>query len=218
MTTSVSSSTGASSLGSTSPKSIFGSNASTFLNMLTTQLKNQNPTSPMDTTAFTSQLVQFSQVEQLMNLSTSFKQVSGRMDDANFVQAMDLVGKNVKVQAHGLEVKNASADFAVHLDTPAVASSVSITDQSGMQVWYANGPTAAGDTPFHWDGKDMAGNQLPDGEYNVTVSTFGKDGKATEIAPIVETTVTGVARGANGTTLTTPAGIVSLSSLYGIVK
>jgi len=172
----------------------------------------------MDTTAFTSQLVQFSQVEQLMNLSTSFKQVSGRMDDANFVQAMDLVGKNVKVQAHGLEVKNASADFAVHLDTPAVASSVSITDQSGMQVWYANGPTAAGDTPFHWDGKDSAGNQLPDGEYNVTVSTFGKDGKATEIAPIVETTVTGVARGANGTTLTTPAGIVSLSSLYGIVK
>ena len=197
---------------------VFGNNVDTFLKLLTTQLKNQNPTSPMDTTAFTSQLVQFSQIEQMMNLGTSFKEVSGRIDDGNFVQATNLVGRRVEVETPAISLAEGEARFTVHLDRPASATSVMVLDEDGRVLRYLEGPKGAGAHDVTWDGRADDGSLLPDGQYAVRITSLSADGTSTELTPTVTTSVNGVTRNASGTQLLTGVGAVPLANLVGLVS
>ena len=197
---------------------VFGNNVDTFLKLLTTQLKNQNPTSPMDTTAFTSQLVQFSQIEQMMNLGTSFKEVSGRIDDGNFVQATSLVGRQVEVSAPSVLLSEGEAKFTVNLDRPSSATSIMVLDDQGRALRHIDGPTTAGGHDIAWDGRADNGLQLPDGQYTVRITALSADGTPTELSPTVTTLVNGVIRNATGTQLLTGVGGVPLANLVGLVS
>ena len=82
-----------------SGQKLVGSNFDTFLKMLTTQMTNQNPMSPMSTQEFTAQLVQFSQVEQLMNMSRSVERGVTVQESTNLLQAASLAGQTVSVRS-----------------------------------------------------------------------------------------------------------------------
>src|SRR6185503_3602016 len=77
-----------------------------FLKLLMTQLQNQDPTSPLDTNQFTSELVQFSSVEQQINTNTSLTQLIQLTQAGEVMQASAMTGKQVTVTADHLSLQN----------------------------------------------------------------------------------------------------------------
>src|SRR5215469_16298298 len=124
-------------------------NFSTFLTLLTTQLKNQDPTSPMDSNQFTQQLVEFSQVEQQINTNSNLSTL--------ITQGQTQIGAYA---------------------TSYLGKSVSVTNANGKVVYSGPGETAAGNHQFIWNGKDNNGNQLDDGTYTLAVTAQTASGGA----------------------------------------
>jgi flagellar basal-body rod modification protein FlgD len=152
------------------------SNFSTFLTLLTTQLKNQDPTSPMDSNQFTQQLVMYSQVEQQIDTNTNLKTLITQGTSNASAMAAAYLGKKVSVTNGNASLSGGTAAWTYSLDTAASANQLSITDSNGRTVFTANGETTAGNHSFSWDGKDMRGNQLADGTYKLTIAPVDSGG------------------------------------------
>ena len=145
-------------------------NFSTFLTLLTTQLKNQDPTSPMDSNTFTQQLVMYSQVEQQINTNDNLKTLISQGTTNAAAMAATYLGKNVSVTNGNASLSGGTANWTYNLDTASATTQLAITDANGNTVFTTSGETTAGDHSFTWDGKDINGNQLADGTYKLTVT------------------------------------------------
>ena len=156
---------------------------SNFLTLLTTQLKNQDPLSPMDTTQFTQQLVQFSAVEQQINGNKKLDQLIGLQSTANAYGAVGFVGTTVAADSDQLPLQGGKAKFDYTIEHSAGAAVLKITNSSGQLVMVKEVDASVGTHPVEWDGTDYVGSQLPDGAYTVAVSYQDLAGKAYE-API----------------------------------
>jgi flagellar basal-body rod modification protein FlgD len=151
-------------------------NFNTFLTLLTTQLKNQDPTSPMDSSQFTQQLVSFSQVEQQINTNDNLKTLISQGQSANGAYAMSYLGHTVTVAGGQAALSGGKADWNYDLNTQSSATTLNVTNANGVVVYSAPGETAAGSHDFQWDGTDANGNQLPDGTYSLKVTAQASDG------------------------------------------
>src|SRR6187551_955592 len=105
------------------------SNFTTFLQLLTTQLKNQNPLDPLDTNQFTQQLVQFAQVEQQMNTNTQLQTLVSLQQTAQSTAALSYVGSTVVVDGSTSSLVNSQASWNLNVAKPATAT-VTIRDAS----------------------------------------------------------------------------------------
>ena len=178
MVTPVTSTPSTTTASSSSPDAMsqLSSNFSTFLTLLTTQLKNQDPTSPMDSNTFTQQLVMYSQVEQQIDTNDNLKTlITQGTTNASSVAATYL-GKNVSVTNGKASLSNGTANWTYTLGTAAASSTIAITNSSGQTVYTGNGETTSGNHTFTWDGKDVNGNQLNDGVYKMTVTAADSAG------------------------------------------
>ena len=157
-------------------------NFNTFLTLLTTQLKNQDPTSPMDSNQFTQQLVQFSQVEQQIDSNTNLKTLinQGQSQAATF--ATSYLGKKVSVTNGQAALTGGAATWSYNLATTATNTQLTVTDANGRIVYTGAGETATGTHAFTWDGKDNNGNALADGAYKLTAVGKAADGSAVTTA------------------------------------
>ena len=140
------------------------SNFTTFLQLLTTQLKNQDPLSPMDTNQFTQQLVEFAGVEQQMKTNTTLSTLVSLQQSAQTSQALTLVGANVVVNGTTAQLANGQATWMLNATQPATAT-VTITAPSGQTAFSATGAVNSGAQPFTWNGRrqrrhHVAGRQL----------------------------------------------------------
>lgn len=151
-------------------------NFNTFLTLLTSQLKNQDPTSPMDSNAFTQQLVMYSQVEQQIGTNTNLKTLIGQGTTQLGAYATSYLGKAVSVTNGNASLNNGAATWTYSLDTTANSNTLTVTDANDRIVYSGNGATGSGNHQFNWNGKDNSGNQLPDGTYKLTVSAKASDG------------------------------------------
>jgi flagellar basal-body rod modification protein FlgD len=144
-------------------------NFSTFLTLLTTQLKNQDPTSPMDSNQFTQQLVMYSQVEQQIGTNDNLKTLisQGTSNAANM--ATGYLGKRVSVTNGTASLGGGSANWTYTLAGNTANTLLSVTDANGKVVYSTAGGKTAGNNTLTWNGKDNNGNQLPDGAYKLTV-------------------------------------------------
>ncbi len=148
----------------------------TFLALLTTQLKHQDPLDPMKSSEFTSQLVQFSGVEQSINTNKKLDQLVQLQTSNQLNSAVSFIGKIVEVISDLLLLKDGAAKISYGLDRNAAHTIISITDQNGRAVRAVQGETAAGRHEFSWDGRDSNGVQVPDGVYGFSVvATDGDD-------------------------------------------
>jgi flagellar basal-body rod modification protein FlgD len=163
---------------STDAMSQLSGNFSTFLTLLTTQLKNQDPTSPMDSNTFTQQLVMYSQVEQQINTNDSLKTLISQGTSNAGTLAANYLGKKVSVTNGNASLSGGTAAWTYNLGTASASTSLSITDANGKVVYTNAGSTTAGNNSFTWDGKDNNGNQLNDGTYKLTVSAKDSSGNA----------------------------------------
>jgi flagellar basal-body rod modification protein FlgD len=166
------------------------SNFSTFLTLLTTQLKNQDPTSPMDSNQFTQQLVMYSQVEQQINTNDNLKTLISQGTSNAAGMTTSYLGKKVSVTNGQASLTNSSATWTYNLKTMAATAQLSVSDSTGKTVFTGTGDTAAGNNTFTWDGKDTNGNQLPDGPYKLTVTAADSAGNAVTNTVVSVGTVT----------------------------
>jgi flagellar basal-body rod modification protein FlgD len=151
-------------------------NFSTFLTLLTTQLKNQDPTSPMDSNQFTQQLVEFSQVEQQINTNTNLQTLITQGTSQAGTFATSYLGKNVSVTNGDASLSGGVANWTYNLGATAAATTLTVTNAAGTVVYNGAGSTNAGNNNFSWNGTDNNGNTVPDGTYQLAVAAQDSTG------------------------------------------
>ena len=171
-------------------------NFDTFLTLLTTQLQNQDPLSPMDSTQFTQQLVQFSQVEQSIATNSNLEQVVSLLGASNAANTVALIGKEVTFAGGTNALVNGKAKWNYELAGDAKEATLTIADESGKLVYVGAGEIKAGSHEFVWDGKDNSGDPLEDGIYTLTVTAKDVKGVSVESNVLSLGIVTGVQSGA----------------------
>ncbi|HYE49304.1 MAG TPA: flagellar hook assembly protein FlgD [Azospirillaceae bacterium] len=159
------------------PLASLSENYETFLTMLTTQLKNQDPLQPQDTTEFTNQLVNFSQVEQQIAANKKLDALVAAFGAGQPSQALGYMGKVVEADSDQLQLMNNYSEFTYELDRDATSATLEIYDSLDRKVATKEIPKKAGEHNVTWDGKDASGNQLPDGTYKIKLNLPGADGK-----------------------------------------
>lgn len=155
-----------------------------FMLLLVTQFKYQDPLNPMEDKEFIAQLAQFSSLEQLMNLNDSMGLLTDATNNQQMINATSYIGKSV--MAYGTSVSKQGESVSAYeyaIEEDAVTGTISIFDsKDGSNFIYTEtvNAKAAGKHTFTWDGKTAAGTEAPDGVYVVRMAFQNKDG-----APII---------------------------------
>ncbi|MCW9035962.1 MAG: flagellar hook assembly protein FlgD [Rhodospirillales bacterium] len=165
---------------------------SNFMTLLTTQLQHQDPLSPMDSTEFTSQLVQFASVEQQIHQNSNLEKLITMQETSLLSGIVQYVDKKIEVPGQQLPLEEGKADFSYTLNEKAESVTINILDLAGKSVYTAQGNISSGVHRVDWDGTDMDGIQLPNGEYHVIVSALDYHGDPIETPQTVIGTVTAV--------------------------
>ncbi len=165
----------------------------TFLTMLVAQLQNQDPLNPMDGTDFSSQLAQFSQLEQLINLNDSMTTLASSFAEKSEGDAMSYIGKQVTGNVDTMNVEEGSVSGGFYnLSTPADVM-ITITDSDGNTVkTLYDGQQSTGSHIISWDGTDNAGTAVEDGKYHYSVMANTGSGYF-EVPSSITGTVDGIA-------------------------
>lgn len=166
---------------------------SQFLELLTTQLQNQDPLSPMDSTEFTNQLVQFSQVEQQINSNTKLDDLVALNLNNAATAALGYVGMNISyVSAEVAHDGENSTTIRYSLDEPAVSTTINIFDESNQLVFSTPGDTGSGVHDFEWNGLTSGGDQLPAGTYVVSIDALDTEDNVINTTTVVQGRVAGI--------------------------
>jgi flagellar basal-body rod modification protein FlgD len=168
------------------------SNFNDFLQLLLTQLQNQDPTAPMDSTQFTAELVEFAGVQQQVNTNTNLNTLIQLTQGEETLQGSAMVGKTVDLNSTSLPLQNSTGT----IEYTAVAANepvqITISNSSGQEVRTVHVTSSQqGTNSWTWNGQNDSGVQLPDGSYSVAVQ--GGIGTNVSAMPFtVQGTVTGV--------------------------
>lgn len=171
-----------------------------FLVLLVTQLQFQDPLSPQDPEEFVAQLAQFSSLEQLVNTNKNLEMLTELQYltkmDLEYVQALSLLGKTVKVKDNHLMVtdgKVTGGDFSLEKEAKEV--SVEISDENGKVIRKLTlGALSKGDHTLKWDGKDDQGKPVADGTYTFNITATDADGQKVKVDSYFTGKVTGIQR------------------------
>lgn len=190
------------------------SNMDAFLVMLTTQLKNQDPLSPMESTEFTNQLVGFAQVEQQIGINTNLQSLQAMQATTQNSLALSYLGRYAEIVDNQVELKDGKARFAYILDQNANTTKVTIKNAKGEVIREMTGKTLSGNHVVDWDGKDGTGTAVEDGMYSVEVtSTFGKEATERELTTVVQARISAVSTGGDEPTLTVNGMAIPMSDV-----
>lgn len=166
-----------------SSRSTIADNFDTFLSILTTQLKNQNPLDPLDTNQFTAQLVQFTGVEQQLKTNEFLETLMLSSQNTAKSDAVSYIGKEVTSSGRTGELTDANAVFwAYSAAANAANATVTIKDAKGQVVYTETGPLASGPGTFRWDGMGSDGNLKPNGVYSIDIQGKDANGQVVKIS------------------------------------
>src|SRR5262245_11475990 len=163
----------------TTDNNTLANNFQTFLTLLTTQLKNQNPLDPLDTNQFTQQLVQFAGVEQQIKQNEQLTTLISIEKSAQATTALAYVGQTVAVDGQNAALTNGSGTWSFQVPK-TVNAAVTIKSATGQTVYSGNFTMNPGTQNFQWDGRGNTGTLWPDGNY--TISITGKDASGQTVA------------------------------------
>jgi flagellar basal-body rod modification protein FlgD len=167
-------------------------NFQTFLQLLTTQLQNQNPLDPLDTNQFTQQLVEFAGVEQQLNANDQLKTLVSLQQTAQSTQALQFVGKTAVVNGNTNSLTNSSATWDLNVPSNSNVT-ISIANSAGQTVFNGTYSANAGNNqPFTWNGKGNDGTQWPDGQYTMTATAADANGNSVGVTTQVQGVVSSV--------------------------
>lgn len=192
---------------------------SAFLQLLVTQMQNQDPLNPMDNSQITSQLAQISTVSGITSLNTSMQQLLTNNNTSQTIAAASMLGTTVLVPGSSMTLSSQDqAVYGINLPQAAGSVTVSITDSSGNPVQTINlGAQPAGVTPFTWNGGEASGATAAAGTYNFSV-TAAQGSTAITATTLTGAVVEGVTQGTSGPQLNLgTTGTVPVSSVQQIL-
>jgi flagellar basal-body rod modification protein FlgD len=191
-------------------------NYETFLSLLTAQLKNQDPTSPVDSNAFTAQLVQMSGVEQQLLTNQLLTSLVGQ-NEGGMASGVSYIGKTITASWAATELQDGAANWSYELANDAGDVQLEIVDSSGKTVWRGPAPDRTGGIhDFVWDGKSTTGAQLPDGGV-YTLKISAKNGENTVASQVLTRgRATGVEMYNGAAYLTIGGSIVPLANVISV--
>ena len=193
-------------------------NFQSFLTLLTTQLQNQNPLSPLDTNQFTQQLVEFAGVQQQLNTNDSLATLVSLQQTAQSTQALGFVGKTAVVSGSTAALSNSTATW--ELTVPSASDvNITIANSSGQTVFSGTYSVAAGNNqPFTWDGKGNDGTLWPDGNYTMTATAKDSSNNSVAVTTQVQGVVTSVDLTKSPPLLTIDGKTYTVSQIQSIVN
>lgn len=182
-----------------------------FLQLLVTQLKNQDPLSPTDNTQFVSQMAQFSSLESMQNLNTTVDSLATTYQSSQALQASSLVGRSVVVATDSAVLDPTKGiTGSVTVSGASTDTSVNVYDSAGNVIDTVDlGAQAAGSSSFTWDGTDASGVAQAAGTYSFK-ATSTISGVATAQTTYLPATVNSV------TMATTSGGEMTLNLAGGL--
>jgi flagellar basal-body rod modification protein FlgD len=166
-------------------------NFNQFLQLLTTQLQHQDPTSPLDPNQFTQELVQFASVEQQINTNTSLSTMISLQQTQQAASALTFLGATVAVSGKTAQLANGTANWSYSVSQPAIAT-INISNASGQTIYTTTQSVQPGAQTFTWNGIDSQGNALPSGAYTISVSAVGANNQSVPVTTGVQGVVSGV--------------------------
>src|ERR1700691_137967 len=175
-----------------------------FLTLMLAQLQNQDPTSPVDSNEFLSQLASLSEVQGINQLNTSFSSLSNSLTSSQALQASSLLGHQVLAASSTGTLATAGATLTGAVSVPQTSSGVTlnISNSAGVLVDSINlGAQSAGLANFSWNGQTSNGSAAPAGTYTLSAHVAGATG-GTAVTTLVNGTVDSVTMGAGSTGLT----------------
>jgi flagellar basal-body rod modification protein FlgD len=172
-------------------KASLAGNFDTFLRILTTQLKNQNPLDPLDTNQFTQQLVQFAGVEQQINMNQQLTTLVALQKATQTTSAMSFLGSTATVDGTTTKLTNGAASWSFAVDKPSTAT-INIKSSNGALAYSGSYPLTPGAQNFNWDGRGNNGVKWPDGDYTITVTAKDASGATVAVSTEIRGTVDSV--------------------------
>jgi len=177
-----------------------------FLTLLVAQLKNQDPTNPMDNSQLTSQLAQISTVSGIEKLNTTLGSISGQISSGSSVQASSLIGHGVMVSGSAILVGSdtdgtvSTTPFGFELESAASSVTATVSDSTGKVVKTINlGSQTAGVHSYTWDGTQDDGTKAPDGSYSFSINALNNSQQMVA-TPLNYALVNGVTTDSSGNT------------------
>jgi len=200
-TTSTSSTSSSTSADLVSGQNSLNSTYTSFLTLLTAQLKNQDPLSPMDTNTFTQQLVAMNGVQQQLLTNNLLQQlVSQSTGSGSIGSAVSLIGKSVTSTSSVAPLQNGAANWTYNLSANAASATAEVLDSKGNIVWTGAAPSlSSGSNSFTWNGQMTGGGTAASGNYTLNIAATGSNGQAVTATTSVQGVVSGV-QTSNGVT------------------
>lgn len=194
-------------------------NYDTFLVLLTAQLQNQDPLAPMDSTQFTQQLVQFSQVEQQIRTNEQLEGLVTQYQAASAGAALSYLGKDAIIEANDTYLAGGEARWAYALPEAANDLDIQVRDARGRTVFTST--TAArtqGEHLFSWDGTMTNGETAPDGVYTLVITARNAEGANFASTVRVRETIMGVDFSGQTPVVITPSGTRGLDTIRSVLE
>ena len=189
-----------------------------FLTLLTAQMKNQDPTSPMDSNQFMAQLVQMTGVEQQLATNDLLKQLVSNTT-TSLANVVDLIGKEVRAATDEAGLKDGEAKWSYSLPANADKVTIEVLDSKGLvvrTVQASGDDIKAGDHAFAWDGKDDAGAAQSNGTYKLRITAMDASDQKIDSTIFVQGVVTGIEQQDGQGVVTINGGKAPMSSITSI--
>jgi flagellar basal-body rod modification protein FlgD len=154
----------------TGSRTTMAQNFDTFLQLLTTQLRNQSPLDPLDTNQFTAQLVQFAQVEQSMKSNDMLQSLLTLQRTAQIGSAVNYIGTDIVATGSEAPLDGGRAEWTLVSPQAGARATLTIRNSRGQIVHATERVLAQGTQAYTWDGRDTSGATLPAGTYTISVS------------------------------------------------
>ncbi len=187
-----------------------------FLSLLTTQLQNQDPLDPMDSSEFTNQLVQFSQVEQQISTNEQLETLVGLQDLSLTSVVLGYIGMNVEVEGEDFSYEGDGQPYQAYYEIPAGGAQVvdiTIYDENNQPIYTAKGNNDAGKHELLWDGNDDNGNPVDAGNYRISVQASDSDENPVSVGTVITARIDGVETVDNQLVLTAKDLYIPFSSI-----
>jgi flagellar basal-body rod modification protein FlgD len=215
------SSTSTAATSSTSSSSGLSSTISSgdFLNLLLSELQNQDPLDATSTTDFMNQLTSYANFTEQQSINSSMTSLAGSFSSLVTLNSVNYIGHTVEAKSDTATLSNGSATFGYNLTAASSNVTVTIKDSSGNTVYTGTGTGNQGDNTFTWDGKNSSGTQLSDGgQYTISVTATDSAGNSVFNYSTTTGTVTGIDTSTSTPSLTVNGVSVSAADIIAVTS
>jgi len=186
-----------------------------FLKFFMASLKNQDPSKPVDAEQFSSQMAQFSSLQQLVNLNKGLDKIAESNRPDKSMQALSMMGKQVVVDGSRMEVKNGLLK-PIQLESPSDVTKLKVTiaDSSGAPVKTISIDSKnKGKFEVIWDGKTDEGHKAVDGKYTYKAEALDAEGRKVELTTERKLVIDGVDMNSRGERLFSGGQVVKIDEI-----